>query len=160
MRTGRFASILTASVLLVLAGLQAQTLPLEGTWRVNLEKSKFSPGPAPKSQTLRWERVQGGWRFTVDQVNAKGVASKAETMEKDDGSEAPVKSTTDSPNKTTRYLKRIDDRTYEDGDRVNGKPTITRRLVISPDGKTLTITMKGTNLEGQTVNNVVVYEKS
>jgi hypothetical protein len=31
--------------------------------------------------------------------------------------------------------------------------------VISPDGKTLTITMTGTNAQGQKVNNVVTYEK-
>ena len=31
--------------------------------------------------------------------------------------------------------------------------------VVSQDGKTMTITSKGTNAQGQTVNNVNVFEK-
>lgn len=26
-----------------------------GTWKLNLAKSKYAPGPAPKSQTRKWE---------------------------------------------------------------------------------------------------------
>jgi hypothetical protein len=32
-----------------------QSNPLIGTWKLNLAKSKFSPGPPPKSQTLTFE---------------------------------------------------------------------------------------------------------
>jgi hypothetical protein len=53
---------------------------------------------------------------------------------------------------TTRYLRRIDDRTYEDGDKVNGRATVSRRIVIAADGRTLTVTMIGTNADGQMVN--------
>ena len=35
----------------------AQSDLLVGSWKLNLEKSKFSPGPAPKSQTLNFQRV-------------------------------------------------------------------------------------------------------
>ena len=35
--------------------------------------------------------------------------------------------------------------------------TFTR--VVSKDGKTMTVTIKGTNAQGQAVNNVVVFEK-
>jgi hypothetical protein len=149
------ASALALLVVLPVAAV-AQASQLEGTWRLNVAKSKYSPGPGPKSQTLRWERVPGGYRFTTDAVNAEGQPTKTETLLKDDGSDAPVKG---SPNPTTRYLKRIDDRTFEDGDKVNGKPTVMRRLVVSPDGKTLIITGKGTNAQGQAVNNVTVYER-
>ena len=135
----------------------AQSAPLEGTWVASLAKSKYDPGPPPKvPATLKWERVPGGWRFTTDGVDAKGQKTHTETLEKEDGSEVPVKGTA-SP--TTRAFRRIDDRTYEDRDTVNGKPTLSRRLVISPDAKTLTVTMTGTNAQGQKVNNVVVYEK-
>ena len=33
----------------------AQGTPLIGTWKLNLEKSKYSPGPAPKSGTTTFE---------------------------------------------------------------------------------------------------------
>ena len=58
-----------------------------------------------------------------------------------------------------RGMKRIDDYNYEDHDSVGGKVTISRRTVISKDRKTVTVTMKGTNAQGQTVNNSVVYER-
>jgi hypothetical protein len=149
-------AMIATLVLVVSTVLLAQSSPLAGTWQLNATKSKYSPGPPPKSQTLTWERVPGGLKFSVDTINAQGQTIHTENLEKDDGSEAPVQG---AQNPTTRYLRRIDDRTYEDGDRVNGKATITRRIVLSPDGRTLTVTMKGTNANGQAVNNVVVYER-
>ena len=41
----------------------------------------------------------------------------------------------------------------------NGKVTTTQTSTVSSDGKTRTVTTTGTNGAGQTVNNVVVYEK-
>lgn len=144
-------------VFLMVSVATGQSTPLEGTWLANVAKSKYDPGPPPKVPgTIKWERVPGGWRFTTDAVDAKGQKIHTETLEKDDGSEAPVKGAT---NPTTRVFKRIDDRTYEDRDTVNGKPTVARRLVIAPDGKTLTVTVTGPNAQGQKVNNILLYEK-
>ena len=144
-------------VFLMIGLVVGQSTPLEGTWRANLSKSKYDPGPPPKvPNTIKWERASGGWRFTTDGVDDKGQKVHTETLEKDDGSEAPVKGAT---NPTTRVFKRIDDRTYEDRDTVNGKPTVSRRLVVASDGKTLTVTTTGTNAQGQKVNNVTLYEK-
>jgi hypothetical protein len=41
----------------------------------------------------------------------------------------------------------------------DARVTTTNTSVISSDGKTRTITTKGTNGQGQSVNNVGVYEK-
>jgi len=79
---------------------QAQTDAVIGTWKLNVAKSKYDPGPAPKGSTLTLE-----------------VA----------------------------------------GDGIKVVQTYTR--VVSPDGKVLTITSKGTNSKGQQVHNVVVYDK-
>ena len=35
----------------------------------------------------------------------------------------------------------------------------TYHRVVSPDGKTMTVTSKGTNAQGQATSNVVVFEK-
>ena len=157
MRRAAVSALTLISVFLMIGVAIGQSTPLEGTWRANIAKSKYDPGPPPKvAGTIKWERVPGGWRFTTDGVDAKGQKTHTETLEKDDGSEAPVQGAT---NPTTRAFKRIDDRTYEDRDTVNGKLTLTRRLVVAPDGKTLTVTTTGTNAQGQKVNNVGVYEK-
>lgn len=149
------AAVMVA-LMAVVVPLSGQSSPLVGTWTINLAKSTFSPGPPPTSSTIKWERVAGGHRFSVDQVAATGQATHTENIEKDDGTEGRIQGAT-TP--TTRFLRRIDDRNYEDGDNANGKSTVSRKLVISPDGKTITVTMKGTTPQGQPLNNVVVYER-
>jgi hypothetical protein len=148
---------LTAVALLATPPLLAQSPSrLEGTWKLNLARSKYSPGPPPKASTVKWEAAAGGLKFTTDGVNAEGETTHTETFEASDGREGSVEG---SQTPTTRALKRINDRTYEDVDRNNGKIMISRRLQVSRDGKTLTVTVKGVNNQGQPVNNVVVYEK-
>jgi hypothetical protein len=49
---------------------------LTGTWKLNVEKSKYTPGPGPKSQTLTWKRTATGFDFTVDTVIAEGKATQ------------------------------------------------------------------------------------
>jgi len=41
----------------------------------------------------------------------------------------------------------------------SGKVVSTARRVVSKDGKTLTLTITGTNAKGQKVKNIAVYEK-
>ena len=56
-------------------------------------------------------------------------------------------------------LKRITTMTTEAAFKKSGKSMSNNSRVVSADGKTLTITVKGTNAQGQAVNNVQVYEK-
>jgi len=41
-----------------------------GTWKLNTAKSKYSPGPAPKSLTLTWEATADGIKHAADGVTA------------------------------------------------------------------------------------------
>ena len=50
---------------------------LMGTWKLNVEKSKYNPGPGPKSQTLTWKPSATGFDFTVETVNAQGQTDSA-----------------------------------------------------------------------------------
>jgi hypothetical protein len=59
-----------------------------------------------------------------------------------------------------RSVRRIDDRTVEVTLKTNGKVLNTIRSVLSPDGKTRTDTLVGTNGQGQTIKNVMVRVKS
>ena len=52
-----------------------------------------------------------------------------------------------------------DDSDFEFVENVDGKVTTTSRSVGAPDGKTRTLTVTGTNAQGQTVKNVVLWEK-
>jgi hypothetical protein len=127
-----------------------------GSWKINIAKSKFGTGQPPKSQTLKFEPSGDGFKFTTDSIAADGQPNHTESVAKLDGKDYPVKG---GRGATARTYKRIDDRTYEEVAKVDGKPTATRKLVISPDGKTLTITARGTDSRGQAMNNVVVFDK-
>ena len=128
-----------------------------GTWKLNLAKSKFSPGPAPKSQTLKIE----AWgadsvTYTADGVDAEGKPSHWELQAKYDGKFVPFKG---NPDSDMLAYKRIDANTVEATTTLKGKPAQVTKIVVSADGKTRTLTQTGKNAKGETVKNVVVYDK-
>src|SRR6185436_18485819 len=43
-----------------------------GTWKLNVAKSKFSPGPAPKSRTLKFESTADGIQQSADTITSDG----------------------------------------------------------------------------------------
>lgn len=132
-----------------------------GTWTLNVAKSTYSPGPAPKSQTLKIEAVAGGaQKDTFDGVNAQGETTHMETVRKFDGQEVTPQAVQPAPTAVrTVAFKQVDDHSFEVVGRVAGKVTDTTRMAVSRDGKTLTMTTTGQNAQGQTLNNTAVYEK-
>jgi len=47
-----------------------------GTWKLNVAKSKFSPGPPPKSMIVKSAAAEGGgFTYTSDTVAADGKTS-------------------------------------------------------------------------------------
>ena len=149
-----FAAVVAASSI---ARAQSNE-PWIGTWKVNLEKSTYSPGPKPPAAaTAKIEPSAGGLRTTIDATTPEGKPTHTETVAKFDGKDYPVKGAP-APN-TTSALKRIDDRTFEVMGKVDGKPGLTTRIAVAADGKTMTATQTGTNAHGQSVNNVIVLDK-
>src|ERR1700734_2486457 len=61
-----------------------------GTWKLNLAKSTFSPGPAPKSQTRIYAESAQGIALTVKTTAADGQDSTASLTFKEDGKPYPV----------------------------------------------------------------------
>jgi hypothetical protein len=127
-----------------------------GTWKLNVEKSKYSPGPGSKSLTLKYETSQGGIRHSSDGVNAEGKATHSTYSSKFDGKDVPYEG---NPNADTAAPKKTDDNGFENVWKKDGKVTITAKTVVSKDGKTLTISQTGKNAKGETVNATSVFEK-
>ncbi len=135
----------------------AQSDPWVGTWKLNVAKSTFDPGPKPSSGTVKLEPQQGGFRSAFDIVDAKGQPNHFGGSEVLDGKDRPTQGANAKPNQTHSF-KRID-RGWERTVKENGKAIFTARWVVSADGKTLTVTQKGKNGQGQTVSNVIVHDK-
>jgi len=127
-----------------------------GTWKLDATKSKFTPGPGPKSLTLKFEATPAGIKLTSDGVDADGKATHGEYVSKFDGTDVPWKG---NPDADMAAAKKIDDNSYENTWKKGGKATITAKVVVSKDGKTLTVTQTGTNSKGQAVNITAVYNK-
>src|SRR5215475_3421363 len=134
----------------------AQTDPIIGTWKLNLAKSKFNPGPPPKSQTLTYEAVGQGVKVTVKITDAEGKPIDIQSTFNYDGKDYPV---TGDPNVDAIALKRIDQHTVEFARKKAGKVVVTGTSVVSKDGKTMTLTAKGTNAKGEKTSSTGVYEK-
>ena len=160
MRNSLIISMLTAATLvMVSATAQGQaTDPWIGTWKVNLAKSTYTPGPAPKTAgTAKIESAPNGIKITIDGTNPKGQPIHTESVSTFDGKDTPIDGA--PALNTTEALKRIDGRTFEAQGKVGGKPTITTRVVVSPDGKTMTATQTGQDIKGQVIKNVIVLDK-
>jgi hypothetical protein len=127
-----------------------------GTWKLNVAKSKYTPGPPPKSATITYEETVDGIKRTGGSVDAGGKTTPFEYNAKYDGKDYPV---TGQDLYDTITIKRIDDQTAESTLKKSGKAVSNVRRVISKDGKVMTLTITGTNPKGEKMQNVAVYEK-
>ena len=130
--------------------------PVVGSWKLNVAKSKYSPGPAPKSATITYEDTADGLKRTGETIDAEGKKTSFEYTAKYDGKDYPV---TGSDVFDTISIKRINDHTVASTLKKAGKVVSTSRRVTSKDGKTMTLTINGTNAEGQKTHAVAVYDK-
>jgi hypothetical protein len=163
-RTLVSSTVLLAAVALSTTAVFAADM-FSGTWKVNIAKSTYSSGGAPpKEQIAKIKATNDGVSVVVDGVNSTGQKTHTEFSVKFDGKDYPYKVTLDGkpdPNAVgeTIFGRKIDDYTYELTTKLKGKVLVAGRRVVSKDGKTLTLTLTGTNAQGQPVNNTVFYEK-
>jgi len=130
--------------------------PFIGTWKVNLAKSRYDPGPAPRSNTAKYEAVEGGYRQTADGTDANGRPTHQVITLILDGKEHRAQG---NPNADVVAFTRRDARAIDSIWKKGGQVTLTASNVVSADGKVRTITQKGKDAQGRAVNTVIIYEK-
>jgi hypothetical protein len=130
--------------------------PVLGTWKLNLAKSTYSAGGAPKSQTRTYTAAGKGYKFVAKGVDAAGKASTTEFTVSYDGKFVPA---TGNPAFDSIMVKRVDANTVEATQKKGNKVVSVTTRVVSKDGKTITSTAKGTNAAGKAYTNVEIYEK-
>ena len=155
MRT-RFALLLLA-LFAASVGLKAADDPMLGSWKLNIAKSKFGPGPVMQAETNQVEPFGGnGIKLTAQITRADGTKVTESYAGTFDGKEFSVGG---DANVDAAYLKRIDAYTMERVNKKAGKPTTSMKYVVSKDGKTKTVTVTGTTAQGEPVSTVLVFEK-
>jgi len=138
--------------------LRAQTNPLVGTWKLNVAKSKFDPGPGPKSLTRIVEAQGDGVKYSFEGVGADGKPVAYGFSVQFDGKDSPV--TGSMPNGAdTISAKRTDSHHYVATQKKGGKVVGTSKVTVSADGKVTTVDVTGTTSSGAKEHDVQVYDK-
>jgi hypothetical protein len=128
-----------------------------GTWKYNPAKSTPGSSNTFKSRTdVREATPDGGRKVTRTEVSATGVSSNPTFTYKYDGKDYPatgirfdtISTKQVDANTTTWEVKRADGKYHQTG-----------KNVVSKDGKTLTQTYKGTDMEGKPVHGTNVYDR-
>jgi hypothetical protein len=151
-------ALLGAAVVVAARPLPQSPAPGEkvllGTWRLDLAKSKYFPGPAPLSETRVYTADTDGVLGVIHRVHADGHAESIEYRANYDHEQT----VTGTPAYDAIKLKKVDDYTSVSTLSHAGTVFGTARRVISLDGNTMTITFERKTSD-DTVHNVAVYHR-
>jgi hypothetical protein len=151
-RTKWTAALALCTALVTLSAAQD---PFNGTWRLNPAKSKYTPGPAPEKAVVTIQS-DGITQEVTTESTFEGKVIKTSSKAKLDGTPAKVDG---SPTADMTSVKKIDERTRELKSTKGGKTVSEAKAVLSADGKTITVTGKGLNPNGEKIEFTAVYEK-
>ncbi len=126
-----------------------------GTWKLDPAKSHLAAN-AVQAQTLTFESTPAGIKLVSTGTDAQGKPTKTAYTSKFDGKDVPW---TGNPLADTACPKRIDDYSYENVWKKDGKPVVTSRISVSKDGKTLTINQSEKDASGAPIKSVAVYDR-
>jgi hypothetical protein len=155
-----FRAFLIGTVLA--AGLGSVTLadvapdPIVGTWTLNTARSKFTPGPTPKSQTRTYAETAQGTTMTFKGIAGDGSPMSGQSTFKYDGKDYPI---TGSPAYDTLSLKRLNGSTVRSTLKKGGKVVGATIRTISGHNKVLTLSTKATDSKGVPFDYVAVYDR-
>ena len=162
MRRRTFSLLLTAVVIACAFNVSRATAQTNvrvlGTWVMDNDKSTFS-GAAPDKRTMKFETVPDGIRHTTDTVNSGGFGFRdtyrLQYTFKIDGKDYPADPA--MPLSTVSF-KRVDANTLERTGKYQNEILETVTYVVSRDGKTLTVTQRGT-LNGADVSSRQIFTR-
>jgi hypothetical protein len=147
-----------AAIVILGAGAAAQENdPMNGVWKLNIAKSTFSPGPAPKEMTVTIEPAGAGRKVAVTATAGDGTPIKWGYTGNFDRKENKVTGT--NPDADVVMLRRLSARSTRTTYKLAGKQTLVNGISVSEDGKTLVVAQTGVNGQGQTVKNNLTFDK-
>ena len=145
------------AALMSAAGIAQTPDPAHGVWKLDVAKSKFSPGPAPKEMTLTIEAAGPGRKVSVTGVDGEGKPIAWGYTGNFDSKQNRL--TGSNPDAEFVLLKRLSPTTTRTTFKKNNKTTLVNGVSVSADGKTLTVASSGVNGQGKTTKNTYVFTK-
>jgi hypothetical protein len=138
--------------------LRAQSNPLVGTWKLDVTKSKYDPGPAPKSLTRTVEVQGNGVKYGFEGVAADGKPIAYGFSVQFDGKDNPISGSIPS-GADTIAATRTDVNHFVATLKKGGKVIGTSKVTVSADGKVTTVDSTGTTATGAKTHDVQVFDK-
>jgi hypothetical protein len=152
-------AVLALAVCLVAPALMfADTNAIVGTWKINLEKSTYPAGTAPKSLTRTITLDGDKYTYSFEGTAADGSALKYSFTVKYDGKDYEI--TGNGPNGSDHIsLKQINSHMTQGTLKKGDKVVATVHTTVSHDGKTATVSSKGVDKDGKPVKQTQVFDK-
>lgn len=150
--------LVLASMVFGFVGAASAADVYTGTWKLNVAKSKYSPGPAPKAVTVVF--AEKGANLAITATGTDGAGKPISTKYTFPMKGGPIVYTEGAPaSGATVTIKRPNANTIDSTSTLNGKEVGSASAVVAADGKSFTRTVKGTNAEGKPVSNTEVYDR-
>jgi hypothetical protein len=129
--------------------------PVVGTWTLNVEKSKFTSGPAPKAGTRVYTESAGVYTLEMKTTTADGKEVPLK-VQYQDGKDETV---TGANGIDTIHATKVSANTWDFSLKSAGKEVGHVHRTVSKDGKVLTVLNTGKQPSGATGNDMVVFDK-
>jgi hypothetical protein len=155
-RLAVLATVAIVSVATLPSNALAQSLPADaliGTWQLDVARSKYSPGPGPKSETRVYRLADGGVKAVITRTHRDG---QVETIEYGANQDS-INHVIGTPDYDAVTLKKVDAFTAEATLSHAGRLFGTARRVIAKDGMSMVITFRQDSQPP--ITNVAVYNK-
>ena len=138
--------------------MPAQDNPVIGTWKLNAAKSKYNGVPAPKSVTRTVTADGDSVKYSFEGTGASDAALNYSFTVKYDGKDNPVTGSGMPYGADQIAIKRLGSHKFSATLKKDGKVIGTSISTVSSDGKTTTLSGKGT-IDGKAVSSTQVYDK-
>jgi len=150
----KFLSLIVLAALFF-AGPAFAADPIVGTWKLNVAKSKFSPGAELTAGSRIYTEAKGVYTLDQKLTGADGKERSSHTQYRDG---KDVKQAAGGPADATHATK-IDANTWDFDLKKDGKVVGHVHRVVSADGKTLTVHNTGMQLSGATGDETLVFDR-
>jgi hypothetical protein len=154
----RLALLLTLCLALPVALLAADN-PALGTWKLNLEKSKFPASMTPKALTRTITADGDNVKYAFEGQAADGSPINYSFTVKYGGEPGEVTGTGAPLGVDHVAIKRVNSHMFSASLMKAGKEAAKSTATVSHDGKTSTVTTKGTGPDGKPFHSSGVYDK-
>jgi len=145
------------AILLIATRATASTDPFLGEWKLNVQRSVYPAGSCPKQMTIEMTATERGVRYHSKTTYANGTTTQAQYVAYYNGKQAAVMG--DRGFLLPVSLKRINSRTVLASYMRGMQLIASSRRVVSPDGRSMTVTTKSRSSPGKSATTMGWYER-